>query len=62
MMVRERNQNVFLIQIDASNLAEIEISECRLYTYNHRSTLYTLSEGNLLHTLKQPTLLNIHIY
>ena len=27
-MVGERNQNVFLIQIDASSFAEFEISDC----------------------------------
>ena len=33
-MVRESNQNVFLIQIDASNLAEFEISEFEISRFN----------------------------
>ena len=41
-MVGESNQNLFLIQIDASNLAEFEISELEI------SRFYCISVKNLL--------------
>ena len=40
-MVRESNQNVFLIQIDASSFAEFEISELEISRVDYTFTLIT---------------------
>ena len=49
-MVGESNQNVFLIQIDASSFAEFEISrvDCIFVCYVGRGGVYAAGDGLLL--------------